>query len=141
MKTDRFLSILSGIVSVGEHEKVVQGIFENYPNTKYRDPSMRMVSGTEVASTYKGYGFNNCSWHTPQSSPSACAMLLCLWYVSLFPDGPRVGVDAVPGRGAADHHVHTELQSHPVPAIRCSGSPHPPSHHREPQDTLPSPAV
>ena len=44
VKVDRLSSILSSIVSVGEHEKVAQGIFENYPNTKYRDPSMRVVS-------------------------------------------------------------------------------------------------
>ena len=43
-KSDRFLYILSTIMSVGEYDKVVQGVFENYPNMKYRDPSMRMVS-------------------------------------------------------------------------------------------------
>ena len=48
MKVDRLSSILSQIVSVGEHEKVVQGIFENYPNTKYRDASMRVVRGLKL---------------------------------------------------------------------------------------------
>ena len=48
VKIDRFSSILSAILSVGEHEKVAQGIFENYPNTKYRDPSMRVVSGAKA---------------------------------------------------------------------------------------------
>lgn len=48
VKIDRFSSILSAVSSVGEYEKVAQGIFENYPNTKYRDPSMRVVSGAEA---------------------------------------------------------------------------------------------
>ena len=43
-KSDRFLYILSTVMSVGEYDKVVQGVFENYPNIRYRDPSMRMVS-------------------------------------------------------------------------------------------------
>ena len=43
-KSNRFLYILSTVMSVGEYDKVVQGVFENYPNMRYRDPSMRMVS-------------------------------------------------------------------------------------------------
>ena len=72
---DRFASILSGIVSVGEHEKVVQGIFENYPNTKYRDPSMRVVGGTEVASTI-ARGTHHSLVHLPVQCSYACGMCL-----------------------------------------------------------------
>ena len=42
-KSDRFLYILYNVMSVGVVDKVLQGVFENYPSMRYRDPSMKMV--------------------------------------------------------------------------------------------------
>jgi chromosome transmission fidelity protein 18 len=43
-KSDRFLYILYNVMSVGVVDKVLQGVFENYPSMRYRDPSMKMTS-------------------------------------------------------------------------------------------------
>lgn len=140
VKVDRLSSILSQIVSVGEHEKVVQGIFENYPNTKYRDASMRVVRGLKLFQVFH-MAHTAALVHLLHSAPRYVCMCMHVFVVSPFPDCPRTGVGGVPGRVTAYHHDHTELQPHLVPAVCWSGSSHPPGLHREAQDSLPSQAV
>ena len=40
----RFNNIVSVIMSCGEYEKMAQGVFENYLNTKIKDSSLYTVS-------------------------------------------------------------------------------------------------
>ena len=71
---------------------MAQGIFENYPNTKYRDPSMRVVSGSEAgllnhSLVQCGYSFASAIdqyMHPSPPSPSYCELFyvccMCLHF-------------------------------------------------------------